>query len=677
MSEPWILGVSYSHNGAACLLRGASLVVAIQEERLSGVKRAYLHHYQDSLAVNYCLAHAGISMSDLDVVVGSHFLGDSPPPARADAAAPPARRVLAIPHHLGHAYAVFATSGFDAAGVLIVDGQGSAVAHLPERELARVKRGRVPGLVKESEVISVYDADGLRVSLLEKHTGDWIPGFGQMAAPSEQRRLPQFGSLGGMYSAVSSLIFGDPMEAGKVMGLAPYGRATLPVEDFFTIDDDGCFQYADRLPAMFRDLDPWPAHRERFSDLAASTQAALEHAMIYLAQRTRALGGRPRLCVAGGVALNSVANEILSTRLGFEDVYVMPAAEDSGPAIGAAYYGLHALRGGRLQGQRVGTDSVGRPYRRAEIDAAIARVPHVEVVAGGDALDATVARLCAGEIVGWFEGGSELGPRSLGQRSLLCDPRRPDAKAVLNDRVKHRESFRPFAPAILRDEVPAWFEVAAERVDSPYMLRVCRFKEAVRELVPAVVHVDGTGRVQTVTEENGRLYQLLQRFRARTGIPILLNTSFNIAGEPIVETPEDALWCLLGAGVDAVVLEDVVVRKAAAHRSILQLYPRVRARQAQIVVALEEGRLDLSIGPHAAVSLVMETPYGALTTRQRVADLGLLRLCDGTRDGWEIIDELARSSNDAVDEARVARRLYYLRRAHVVALHREPAERAA
>ncbi len=677
MIGPWILGVSYSHNGAACLLHGDELVVAIQEERLSGIKRARIDHYQESLAVRYCLAHAGITLGDIDVLVACHFSVASPPAqSLVHATAAPPKRYLTIPHHLGHAHAAFATSGLPSAVVLIVDGQGGAIAHLPPHERTPLKRGVVPGLVQESEVISIYRASTTEMTLLEKHAGDWMPTYRQMTASKDTRSLQQFGSLGGMYSAVSALIFGDAMEAGKVMGLAPYGTPTFPVEAFLSIDDDGCFHYSDRLLAVHRDLAPWPANRDTFVDLAASTQAALEHALVYLARRARELGGSDRLCYAGGVALNSVANELLCTTLGFTDVHIMPAAEDSGAAIGAAFYGLRALGGTHRFGHRAGNDSVGRPYSSAEITATIARIPYLEVVPADDVLDQTVSLLCDGKIVGWFEGRSELGPRSLGQRSILCDARRPDGKAVLNDRVKHRESFRPFAPVILRHEIENWFDVAPGWGESPYMLRVCTFKPEKRDAVPAVVHVDGTGRVQTVTADaNGRLFQLVERFGQRTGVPILLNTSFNLAGEPIIETPEDALFCMLGTGVDAVVLDGTIVRKTAAHRSLLQLYPRILARRVRLSHAIEGGNLDLSIRGDAEVSVELDTAHGPLTTRLRPSDLGILRVCDGVRDGYQIVDVLGRASTEAIEayEAYVARRLYHLRRAHVIALREEPA----
>lgn len=669
------MGVSYSHNGAACLLRGDSLVVAIQEERVAGLKRTRLDHYQTSLAVAYCLAHAGIKLRDLDMLVACEFSSPVLAPAalREPPGGPPAR-YLSIPHHLGHAHAVMATSGFSSAGILVIDGQGGTLADLPLAERANVRHAVVPGQQRETEIISIYRAGSTGIELVEKHVGDWMPAYRPLTPASgtgEPRSMYQFGSLGGLFAAVSTLVFGDAMEAGKVMGLAPYGRVTIPADEFFTVDADGCFHFHDRVPAAYRDLAPWPANQELYADLAASTQAALETGVLALATRTRTLTGEARLCYAGGVALNSVTNERLCTELGFEGVAIMPAAEDSGPAIGAAYHGLAVLRGAVPPPRRHARDSTGRPYLAAECAAAIARVPYLETIPADDVLEATVELLCQGAIVGWFEGGSELGPRALGQRSILCDPRPPDAKARLNDRVKHREGFRPFAPAILAETVPDWFDVRPGWGESPHMLRVAPFRPTQADRVPAVVHVDGTGRVQTVTANDGRLHALIARFAARTGVPLLLNTSFNVAGEPIVETPEDALWALLAVDLDAVCVEGTLIRRRRDFTSLLAVVPRVRAHRLRFDAPIA-GTIELGLHPGVHVELVTATPHGPLTVPVRASDMSLLRLCDGTRDGHAVLAALGGTGSTEAAAALV-RRLYLLRRCHVLELAAPPA----
>jgi carbamoyltransferase len=282
---------------------------------------------------------------------------------------------------------------------------------------------------------------------------------------------------------------------------------------------------------------------------------------MYLVQHVRELGSSENLCYAGGVALNSVANERIIRESGFKNVYIMPAAEDSGTAIGAAYHGLWQLTHHNSR-RRILHDAPGRTYTPADVSAVLEQTPNVRVTHSANVISDAVQLLTDGKIIGWFDGGSELGPRALGQRSILCDPRRPDAKETLNRRVKMREAFRPFAPAILLEEAANWFELDGTSPESPFMLRVCQVRAERKDQVPAVVHVDGTGRLQTVTRENnGRFYELIKKFSGVTGVPILLNTSFNRMGQPIIETPGDAIQCLLDTGLDCCVFEDRIVFK--------------------------------------------------------------------------------------------------------------------
>ena len=277
-------------------------------------------------------------------------------------------------------------------------------------------------------------------------------------------------------------------------------------------------------------------------------------------QHLRELCSSDNLCYAGGVALNSVANERIIRESRYRNVYIMPAAEDSGTAIGAAYHGLWLLTRHNSQ-RRILHDAPGRTYSPADVSAML-KTPNVEVVYSTDVLSDAVQLLCDGKIIGWFDGGSELGPRALGQRSILCDPRSPDAKETLNRRVKMREAFRPFAPAVLLEEAANWFHFGDTSPESPFMLRVCEVKRERRNEVPAIVHVDDTGRVQTLTRENnGRFYELVKQFYDKTNVPMLLNTSFNRMGQPIIETPADAIQCLLDTGLDCCVFEDRIVFK--------------------------------------------------------------------------------------------------------------------
>jgi carbamoyltransferase len=551
-----VLGISASHNGAVCLLKGDEIVVAIQEERLSRRKRHRISGAQHTMSLDYCFDYAGITPRDLSMIV---ITVQGPATAASqDLTQNPFLKVKEygtptrfVSHHFAHAVSAYATSGFRESDILVIDGIGS-----PAEDMSDDERGAVVNPMEGGwEIISLYSARGARLKSLEKHLAEgknWLtPG---------QQSMPRFRSLGGIFSAAAVQIFGADLEAGKVMGLAPYGHPVFPVEEFFEMDGNR-FAFSEKISSRFNHAERWPQHQEEYQDLSASAQNALEVALLYLVEHLHELSPSDNLCYAGGVALNSVANERIIRESKFKNVYIMPAAEDSGPAIGAAYHGLWELTKKNTR-RRLLHDAVGREYSPAEIGAAVAETPGTVPAEAEDVLDEAVERLIQGQIVGWFQGRSELGPRALGQRSILCDPRRADGKEVLNSRVKHREAFRPFAPVILIEEAHNWFELEGVNPDSGFMLRVCPFKEEKKALVPAVVHVDGTGRIQTVTREaNGRFYDLIRKFYERTGVPIVLNTSFNVMGMPIVETPEDALQCMLSTGIDYCVLGDLIVGK--------------------------------------------------------------------------------------------------------------------
>jgi carbamoyltransferase len=555
----FILGISATpHNGAVCLLKGDEIVIAIQEERLTRNKRAPLFGAYPSRALEYCLKYAEIQPKDLSMVVCCVTNHAKTP--QQDISLNPILQItryniptLYIPHHYGHAVSAFVTSGFQESAVLVIDGAGSPQEDLTEEERLAIKwKCQLEGGL---ESISLYTASGTSVKPLEKHMIEYPSWIG-----AERDGMPTFWSLGAMYSAVAYQIFGSLLEAGKVMGLAPYGRPEITADEFFTIDD-GRFVFYDKVPNRFRHTDRWPLRQKEYSDLASSTQSALEEAVLYLTERLYDLCPSKALCYAGGVALNCITNERIIRESSFKNIYITPAAEDSGTAIGAAYHGLWQFTKVNSR-KRLLHDAVGPVYSEQQIRDAIRYKPAVEIVDSEDVISNVADLICEGNIVGWFEGRSELGPRALGQRSILCDPRRPDVKEILNSRIKFREAFRPFAPVVLIEHAKDWFDLDGTTTESPFMLRVCKFNEGKKNLVPGVVHIDNTGRVQTVTSEtNGRLYLLLKKFYEKTGIPIILNTSFNVAGEPIVETPSDALDTFLSTGIDYCFLENVIVSK--------------------------------------------------------------------------------------------------------------------
>jgi carbamoyltransferase len=708
-NHPWILGVASSHNGGVCLLRGDEIVIAIQEERLLRYKRAAHPPAKPSLALQYCLDTTGIKPADLSaVIVCSSWSAKHPmEDISLNAFLRPIEneiQIFRIGHHLGHAIGSFATSGFKEAAVLVIDAAGSPVDDLEDEECKNLKRIQLDKQIARpntdiAEVISLYFIDETKVITLEKHVS---PKFVQL-----KEGMPYFASFGMLYAAVGQQIFGVWLDgAGKVMGLAPYGRRTIPIDGFFEIVDDE-FYMKTTVPLRYTHSDRWPLRQDEYKDLAASSQAALEEGILYLVRRIRMLTGSNTLCYSGGVALNSIANERIVRESGFDNVFIMPAAEDSGTAIGAAYYGLWKIIG-RNTGRKLIRDAVGRQYTAAEIDRAISVFPVLHVSRPDDIINETVELLCQGKVIGWFQGGSELGPRALGQRSILCDPRREEMKDRLNAVVKFREGFRPFAPVILREKLGEWFETYGENDESPYMLRVMRFHEEAKKRVPAVTHVDGTGRVQTVTSEaNQRLYDLLRRFYDRTGVPILLNTSFNTSGEPIVESPEDALCCLLFTGMDGCILEDYLVKKGAEFSSPLDLYVLLTAEQ--ILVDLpgkanftkSDGRYhwnpirfdffrSFPLGhsddleryilryrdiqtdfesPPTLLRIVTSTPFGHVVHVTTTLIFDILKQCNGKRTGWQLLDSLNASGSAKYDEATFCKILARLRRASIVSLH--------
>lgn len=694
-SSPWVMGIASSHNGGVCLLHGNEVVVAIQEERLLRSKRALHPAASNSLAIRYCLETAGIAPADLSLVALA--VSQSNKTQSEDLSLNPALQLgrhgvpsLIIGHHMAHAVGAFATSGFTDAAVLVVDGSGS-----PWNDLSRDERRVVdskqaaryadPARGPVMETVSMYMAHGVDVEPIAKHV-----------ASKDLRRkagMARFWSLGYMYEKVANQIFGGWLEAaGKMMGLAPYGSAVVPAREFYTIVD-GHFEFLDTIPNRYLHDERWPLRQTEYQDLAASTQRALEDALFVLVFQIRQLTKSRRLCYAGGVALNSVANDLLVRNGGFDDVFIMPAAEDSGTAIGAAYYGLWQLTGSNSH-QRLRHDAVGRHYGISEVAHAVGQCPAVSSTQPPDLVDRTVDLLCDGKIIGWFQGRSELGPRALGQRSIVCDPRIPTMKDVLNSRVKFREEFRPFAPVVPLEHFESYFDTTFP-VESPFMLRVVPFRKEVRALVPAVVHVDGTGRVQTLTKEaNGRFHDLANRFYQRTGCPILLNTSLNIAGEPIVESPEDALNCLLLTGLDACVIEDWLVLKDPDYRSPLDLVPKLTIDRVQVDCRLRLGwtanaasmeapfrvhsiHLDrartlerwMNRSEHDLLWIVTNARWGAVLHVTNATILRVLTQIDGNRTGWQILQSLNETLTDTIQDHHLTKILGTLRRLSVIEWH--------
>jgi len=395
--------------------------------------------------------------------------------------------------------------------------------------------------------------------------------------------------LGALYSRASTYIFGDWNKCGELMGLAPYGRREQMKP---LMEIAGNELQVPRWSAEFNQ--PYVMDRggkwetspsmRHWEDLAWRVQDDTEKVLLARARWLRETTGAKNLCIAGGVALNCVANGRIAREAGFENVWIQPAAGDDGIAIGCAVYGqLEILKQPRAFVMK--QSYVGKPYAEEEIEKAtqkfLVRI-QTTAVRSGDICRETAKLLAEQKVIGWFQGGSEFGPRALGNRSLLADPRKAEMKDILNSRVKHRQPFRPFAPIVLAERAKEIFE---GEEDSPFMLIAKAVRSEWRDRIPAIVHVDGTARVQTVSQDtNAVLYRLLKEFEALTGVPVLINTSFNVKGEPIVETPADAVVCFLTTGIDNLVLHDTLISKNALHKIVAPLV-RVYTDVAGIVLS--------------------------------------------------------------------------------------------
>jgi carbamoyltransferase len=571
-----VVGLSaFFHESACCLLQDGKLVAAAEEERFTRVK------HDPRLPVDtfrFCLRQGGIGIDQIDVLAyyetPSEKLArqlwagvpDAEAHPRADLAwLDPGQPERAIReglgyegpirfyrHHASHAASAFLYSGFSDAAVLTVDGVGEWV------------------------------------------TTTYGRGAGAALEVFEEVRFPH--SLGLLYSTLTSYL-GFAVNDGeyKVMGLAPYGRPRFADQvralvhsgpggqlrldlryfDFLR----GRRMYSTALPALFgapprRPGEPIePVHQ----DVARSLQLVLEEILLEKVRWLHGRAGSPNLCLAGGVALNCVANGRLLREGPFARLFVQPAAGDSGGCLGAAALAHAELTGERPSpsplrhvhyGPRFPADEVARRIEAAAIPALDFRQLEPEL------LDAVVDRLARRQVVAWFHGAMEMGPRALGGRSLLADPRDPEARGRLNLLVKKREAFRPFAPSVLLDRAGAHFDLDHP---SPFMLETCQVASPLD--LPAITHVDGSARPQTVDPAvSPRFAALLAAFQRRTGCPLLVNTSFNVAGEPIVCTPDDALLALGSSGIDALVLEDFLIDRATLPAAWAELIPAWRER---------------------------------------------------------------------------------------------------
>ncbi len=589
-----ILGIScFYHDAAAALLVDGQLVAASEEERFS--RRKHDAEFP-KLAIQFCLEQAGIGIQDVDYVVfyEKPFVKFERILTTALQAVPrswkvfgdamttwlldklwvknfirqelgiPTDKILFSEHHLSHAASAFLCSPFDEAAILTIDGVG-------EWACATFGRGRGNG-----------------VSLLR------------------ETRFPH--SVGLLYSAFTAFLGFEVNEGEyKVMGMAPYGepRYVEKVQQLYKVERDGslwldmsyfCFHHSTTrtynqkfvdlfgeprdpdwlfftessgFPPYFgdrpADFDRIAERNQYYADIAASIQHCTEEIVLAMARALHTETGLTKLCMAGGVALNSVANGRIMRETPFTELFVQPAAGDGGGALGAALFAHHCVLG---QPRRFRMEHAywGKSYTDAEVGDYLrtAGIAHTRASHEDELLDRVVDHLRKGHVIGWFQNRFEWGPRALGARSIIADPSRSDMKDIVNTKIKFREPFRPFAPSVLVDAASRFFEIddPAKHYPARFMLYVVDVKPGQGEKLPAITHVDNTARLQTVHKDQSPLYySLIERFGQASGIPVVLNTSFNLKGEPIVTTPAQAHSTFARSGMDALVLGNSIVTK--------------------------------------------------------------------------------------------------------------------
>lgn len=683
----YVLGTGLSHDGSACLLKNGKICVAIEKERITREKHDGLN---DTAAINYCLEAEGITLDDLTLVVqnanfgffefgNSFFCGKRLFDSNFKAP------IVTISHHLAHAYYAMGTCPYEEAAILVMDGCGSLYDECIDLAGACVSPQQIPQDLQHlyAEKDSLYLFKDNRLKTVYK---DFSPfGLALKMYPMHPNTTKH--SIGGLYSAATTYCFQDDSDAGKLMGLAPYGRPGKYNDTIFELKDGRVsvnYDWMRNFNAPARSFAEFWDNFQYYADIAYWVQKEAEKAIAYVIQSRSKLVDCRNLCYTGGVALNAVANGKILHSGAFDNYYFTPAAGDNGLAIGCAYYGwLEVLKKERVAHD--GRSSFGKKYTNVQVkqelqnfvvkdtrsgnaflklffenishfinkntiderkylirfvipeagvynlairnggadlvhgeqtNPACTLITDTETLISGlidkshliesirsnrsslkgdiqyfmkavnfdnlsgfvrklangngafrhacfteekNVVRKTAELLAAGKVIGWFQGGCEFGPRALGNRSILADPRKAGVQDFINHKIKFREDFRPFAPSVLQEEVSNYFEFTG---NSPYMILTAQVKEAWKNELKGILHIDNSARIQTVTRDiNERYYELLQEFKSLTGLPILLNTSFNKKGMPIVETPTQALSYFFECALDCLVIGDFIVYK--------------------------------------------------------------------------------------------------------------------
>lgn len=563
MSQPiYVLGTGLSHNGSAVLLKDGRVCVAIEKERITRIKH---DGGNDNAAIQYCLDAAGITLNEVTLVVQcanfeipnrERFQGKR---LFADSNHPP---LASISHHLAHAYSAAGTCHFNQCNIMIIDGCGSPIDQCtdiqPETYIPTdcLPKNAAAGMWCEKD--SFYHFDGQSIKALYKDFS-----LVKNTASTDALRLPiTEHSIGGFYAAISHYVFGNMDDVGKLMGLAPFGKPGLLEEKAFEFREKRLFVTENWKKQLDRPSDSYATFKNNFSyyaDIAYWAQQEVEKAVeTCFKNRLEEFPGE-HIAYSGGVALNAVANARMLNNGTLNDLYIEPAAGDNGLALGCAYYGWLEV----LKQQKVphdGSTCFGKVYSESEIKESIRRnALTIRQLSEEELLSLTAKKLAEGKIVGWFQEGCEFGPRALGHRSILAHPGISGLGDHINANIKFREDFRPFAPATLPQTASLYFESGRE---SPYMILVDKTREEYRESLKNVTHANQSARVQTVDKTwNKRFYTLLETVQNETGIAVLVNTSFNKKGQPIVETPQQAIELFLETALDVLILSDFYLEK--------------------------------------------------------------------------------------------------------------------
>lgn len=562
MSKPlYVLGTGLSHNGSAVLLKDGVVCVGIEKERITRIKH---DGGNDTDAIQYCLEAEGITLDDLDLVVQTANF-EVPDRDRfhgkrlfSGAAKPP---LISISHHLAHAYSAVGTCDFDECAVMVIDGCGSPYEQCSDLAGETI----IPEINSLSqnkmccEKDSFYHFDGKRLtplfkdfSVVEFNSGN------ELKLPTTRH------SIGGFYAAISRYVFGNMDDVGKLMGLAPYGKEGIMKKEAFEFKNGSLLVRDDWQEELTMPSTGYAFFKENFqyyAEIAFWAQKQVEKAVRWCFEDRLKRFPHENVCYSGGVALNAVANAFLLNEGVVGNFYIEPAAGDNGLALGCAYYGwLEILKKPKVKHHE--NTCFGKGYSEKEIHASLENSPgnwSIRKMETAMLLEFVSEKLAEGKTVAWFQDHSEFGPRALGHRSILAHPGIKGLGDHINANIKFREDFRPFAPAVLPEFASTYFQSGRK---SPYMILIDHTKPEYLEQLQNVTHVNGTARVQTVDKGwNELFYKLIQQFQQQTGIGVLLNTSFNKKGMPIVETPEQAIALFHESALDVLVLNHTVIEK--------------------------------------------------------------------------------------------------------------------